>query len=59
LTVDGHPVATGPRGIERVEDEGKVAASQAADDQPGLRLMAHDDQPAGGVVDAIAVSRSR
>ena len=29
--------------------------SQAADGRPGLRLMAHDDQPAGGVVDAIAV----
>src|SRR5258705_318568 len=55
LTVDGHPVVTGPRGVERVEDEGKVAVSQAADGRPGLRLMAHDDQPAGGVVDAIAV----
>src|SRR6185437_5662250 len=55
LTVGGHPVVTGSRGVERVEDEGKVAVSQAADGRPGLRLMAHDDQPAGGVVDAIAV----
>src|SRR3984957_13130492 len=53
--VHGHPVVTGPRRIERVEDEGEVAAGQTAGGRPGFRLMAHDDQPAGGVVDAIAV----
>jgi hypothetical protein len=55
LPVDGHPVVTGPRRIERVEDEGEVAAGQATDRRPGLRLMAYDDQPAGNVVDAVAV----
>src|SRR5580700_7954664 len=45
----------GSRGIERVENEGEVAAGQAADGRPGLRLMAYDDQSAGDVVDAVAV----
>src|SRR5581483_365961 len=55
LPLDGHPVVTGPRRIERVKDEGEIAAGQAAGGRPGLQFMAHDDQPAGGVVDAIAV----
>ncbi len=55
MTVDSHPVVTGARGIERTEDEGKVAAGQSAGGWPGLRLMAHDDQPAGDVVNAVAV----
>src|SRR5689334_8549645 len=55
LAADGHPIVTDPGGIERAEDEGEVTAGQTACGRPGFRLMAHHDQPAGGVVDAIAV----
>ena len=34
LPVDGHPVVTGPRGIECVQDEGEIAAGQAAGGPP-------------------------
>src|SRR5258708_31433754 len=46
---------TGPAGIERVEDEGEVAAAEAGGGRPGPRLAAHNHQPAGHVVDAVAV----
>src|SRR5258706_12396446 len=46
---------TGPAGIERVEDEGEVAAAEAGSGRPGPRLAAHNHQPAGHGVDAVAV----
>jgi hypothetical protein len=49
---------TGPSGIERVKDEVEIAASQAQRGRPGLRLMAYHDQPAGDVVDAVAMFAS-
>src|SRR5258708_23908343 len=46
---------TGPAGIERVEDEGEVAAAEAGSGRPGPRFAAHNHQSAGHVVDAVAV----